>query len=561
VKPAFCILCSALALAPARAQPPVEKSTVQGQVINGVTRAPVKKAQVVLMKMEARGTSFGAVSDAEGNFAMNDLEPGRYRLSAFRAGFAPVNWQPGASGGMQALTLTPGQKLTGILLRLTPHAVVTGRVLDEEGQPLAKVSIQLLRLRYDRGQRRLMPAHRESTNDLGEYRVFDIAPGRYSISATYPLSAMYTGILDRTASPDGSGQPAQEEGYAPVYYPGTLDPASAGSVDLSPGAELRGVDFNLAPTRTVRVRGHLASEIPGTNVRETMLMLMPRGQSGSMFFERPAGGVIDDKGTFEFRGVVPGAYTLYARLFKDSRVYSAWQPVDVGPANVEGIAVAVTSGADLPGRVTVEGNPGSKLDKVMVSLEAGGAYFAGGAGARIKPDGTFTLENVAPGEYRLSVFGLEGGLHLKSARYGDREVLDAGLDLSKGFTGAFLDVAVAANGGQIEGTVADSQQKPAANVTVALVPDSSRRGKTYLFKGIATDPSGRFTLRGVAPGEYMLFAWEDVEQGAWQDPEFLKSYEKNGESISVQENGRHTVQLQLIPSGQQTGKDKSGNSK
>ena len=100
--------------------------------------------------------------------------------------------------------------------------------------------------------------------------------------------------------------------------------------------------------------------------------------------------------------------------------------------------------------------------------------------------------------------------------------------------GGALEIVLSPNGGQVDGVVLDDKQQPAAGAKVALAPDEARRGRTDLYKTAVTDQYGRFTMRGIAPGDYKLFAWAELEPGAAQDPEFLKPYEKAGEAVSVQ---------------------------
>jgi hypothetical protein len=79
-----------------------------------------------------------------------------------------------------------------------------------------------------------------------------------------------------------------------------------------------------------------------------------------------------------------------------------------------------------------------------------------------------------------------------------------------------------------------------------LVPEPSRRNQSSLFKEQATDQYGHFELRGIAPGDYKVFSWEEAESGAWEDPEFLKPFEEKGEKISLQENDQKTLNLTAI---------------
>jgi alpha-tubulin suppressor-like RCC1 family protein len=113
-------------------------------------------------------------------------------------------------------------------------------------------------------------------------------------------------------------------------------------------------------------------------------------------------------------------------------------------------------------------------------------------------------------------------------------------------------VAIAAGGDhslalKADGSVVDVSGNPASGATVVLVPDAAHRQRADLFKRTVTDTAGHFTLTGVSPGEYRLFAWEDVETGAYQDPEFLQPFESKGESITIREGGHESRQLKLIP--------------
>ena len=81
---------------------------------------------------------------------------------------------------------------------------------------------------------------------------------------------------------------------------------------------------------------------------------------------------------------------------------------------------------------------------------------------------------------------------------------------------------------------------------VVLVPDLSHRGEADLFKNTTTDENGRFVIRGIRPGDYKLFAWDDIEPGAWWDPEFLSHYERQSEEIEITTNGRVSRDLHLI---------------
>ena len=166
---------------------------------------------------------------------------------------------------------------------------------------------------------------------------------------------------------------------------------------------------------------------------------------------------------------------------------------------------------------------------------------------RIKEDGTFTISNVAADRYNFAMFGLPDGFYLKSIRSGDDEVLASGLDLSKG-PGGPIEIVLSPNAGQAEGVLQNDTQQPATGATVVMVPqEKERRDQMQYYKTVTTDQYGRFTLKNLDPGEYKVFAWEDVETGAYMDPEFMKPVESLGESVTIRENSKELLKLKLIP--------------
>jgi hypothetical protein len=264
---------------------PEDKCHLGGKVISDATGEPVKKASILLRRVDlnlATGslpTTYSTSSDTGGKFAMKDIDPGKYRLTVMRTGFVTAEY--GARGAMRSgttLSLEPGKQLTDVNFRLTPHGVVTGRVLDEDGEPVAMVQVQLMRYRYNQGRKQLMPVGGASTNDLGEYRVFGIPPGKCFLSATYRPSGFYEASLDRSSAV----QP--DEDYVATYYPGTTEPAAAATVEVLPGAHLQGLDIRLSKSRTVRVRGQVRN-LSGSSRQNVGVMLMPRDRIGILQYQ------------------------------------------------------------------------------------------------------------------------------------------------------------------------------------------------------------------------------------------------------------------------------------
>ena len=516
---------------------PDDKASIEGTVVSATTGEPLKKTHITLHPLgQQNGIPYGTVSDNAGHFLLDGLDPGRYAMGAARNGFVGL-------AKPTILVLGNAQAMKDVTVKLTPQAVITGHVVDQDGEPLPRVQIQCMTYRYDRGRRRLVNANGANTNDLGEYRLFGLNPGKYVISARYqPPQSMGPG--ERAV---GSAQAIQavEEAYPTVYYPNSTRADGASLVDVAAGAQMHGVDITLVHVRTVHVTGRVNASLKAQQRRMLALMLIPR--DNGMFTPRTVARVTDPKGNFELRGVPPGSYYLIGSYMEDGLRYAARTPVDVGNSNVEGVEVSFQPPSQIKGHVVVEANGDLKGAALNLNLrpkddEPG----IGGAGAQVKDDLTFTIPNVGPDAYDVNIFGLPDGFYLKSIRMGEQDVTETGVDFSAGVPAAEMTIVLNPNAGKIEGTVQNANSENAANATVTLIPDAAHRGVAWLYKTASTDQSGHFVISGIRPGDYKIYAWEDIENGAQEDPDYVKPHESAGQAVSIKEGDRQNVQLKLI---------------
>ena len=112
------------------------------------------------------------------------MEHGTYTLQCIRNGYVRASYgQKGPNQPPVSLTVRPGQELKDLDFHLIRGGVISGRVLDADGEPLSGVQVQVLARQYMRGQVRMMPRGGSSSDDRGEYRIFDLPPGRYFVSS------------------------------------------------------------------------------------------------------------------------------------------------------------------------------------------------------------------------------------------------------------------------------------------------------------------------------------------------------------------------------------------
>jgi Carboxypeptidase regulatory-like domain len=377
----------------------------------------------------------------------------------------------------------------------------------------------------------------DMSDDRGQYRIYGVAPGKYVISATPTRS--YRGEGDvAPPPPDATGN---DEAYAPVFYPGSNEAAQATSMEIAPGASLEGIDFTMRRVRTVRVSGRVLRAAADERARPVTVILLSKGVIGTMNAPR---AMTDAQGRFEIRAVRPGSYTLHAEEFDRQTRLTADVAVEVGAAGVENLAVPLSPGVEVTGTfVAEELKENTGRVGIWVRSRQGGTIgpYGGGLNTNVKEDGTFAVRSVSPGDYEVSVAGLPDGYYLKSIRAADQEALNTGFTVTAGSAPA-LRIVASPNAGTVEGTVVNQEQKPVLGSTVVLWP-VAKGARAALYKTATTDAQGRYTITSVAPGEYRLAAFEFLETGAAQDPEFLQAFESKAEKLSLQEKSRETKAL------------------
>jgi hypothetical protein len=328
-------------------------------------------------------------------------------------------------------------------------------------------------------------------------------------------------------------------------------------VDVAAGEQLRGIDMTLARRHTVRIKGRVSAPASAS-----MLILAPRSLLGALSLRMVR---VDSKGEFEVRGVPPGSYSLSGSVQQSGKAYSATMPIDVGQNDIEGLTFSIGPGVAVSGRVQVDGETQADLSKVRVRMQPremgmgailgamSSVLAGGGIGAdsgKLGDDLSFRLADIGADRYDVTVTGLPDGFYVKAARSGDIDVLLSGLDV-KGASPEPVEIVISPRAGQVAGAVRNpNTQQPAAEATVALVPqEQGRIEQAAYYHQANSGQDGRFTFKNLSPGRYRVFAWEDVESGAWMDPDFIKPVADKGVSVTVEESGQETIEVKLIPVG------------
>jgi hypothetical protein len=543
-------------------QLPRATASIKGVVVQSGTLEPVAKAIVQLAK-DAGSEPLAVTTGVDGRFEFQNVPAGTYDLRASRSGYLVTTFgQRGPSGSGRKLAVEAGSNIDDIRLLITATGAISGRVFDNTGEPLANVPVQALKYSYEDGQRTLTSVKTDQTNDLGEFRLFWLPPGQYTLSAqpsdgrtgmvfmVHDTGGQFRstrGLLVDAATNAAAQRPG--EAYVPVYYPGTADPQSASRVDVRPGADIRGIDFILAGVTTRKVRGTVINGATGLPADVATVQLVPRSNIGNTFQ-----GFMDRR-KFEISGVLPGAYFLVVNSRTRSNdvvtVTGGRTTVDVGYADLDNINVTLQPGVDISGSVIVEGrSEGFPTDARPIVFLQGRRDWALPSLSQVYAsfrDGTqFDFNGVVEGDYQIWWDKLPPGMYIKSVRFGPVDVLSNGIHIDSRTTDR-MQIVVGGNAGAVEGVVRDNLRNLVPRARVVLVPDLARRQRADLFQSISTDESGRFRLQGISPGDYVLFAWEDIENGLWLDQEFLRRHEQSGKPVRIIESSREAIEIAAIP--------------
>ena len=478
-------------------------------------------------------------TDIQGHFHL-ELGPGSYRLWVEREGFARQSYGSGVPEGTgSVLTVAPGQELHDIAFRITPLGALSGRVLDQDGDPLQGVGIEVLRVSYASGMRQLTPVAGSSSNDRGEYRCYDLPAGRYFVLATpkgSPLSQpMETGAL----------VPEVQDAYVPLYYPGVVALESASAVPVPEGGDIQQIDFRLQSIRATTLRGRVSGPLKFDS-NQIQVVLAHNDHGFASYIDRETAVVDPATGKFEVRRVAPGSYFLVVSQLIKGEVFFARVPVEI-TAGVppEELPIHMAPAVEAHGTVLMDDGSPVPANLVLRLLPAEGLLPGTPPAAAVNSDGSIRLSGVLPGTWLLSVEHVPEGVWIKDVSFGDIRSTGGQLNLPAGARGP-LRVVLAANGGQVSGTVGEEAQSRQA--TVVLVPQEAElRLSPHAYRFTPTDSRGAFIFKGVRPGAYRLFAFESIAPFAWMDPGVLNAVEELGQELVVNESERLTRKLKLIP--------------
>lgn len=551
---------------------------IKGRLVSADSGNPIRRAQIRLSGPDIM-TKLSA-TDGDGRFEFKDLPAGRFMMSATKSGFVTVNYgqkRPFEPG--KPIELGDGQAIENADIVMPRGSAITGRIVDEFGDPVADTVVTALRSTWANGRRRLQPAGRTATtNDLGQYRIYGLPPGEYFVSATvrgtqeFMVAEMSAVMAVRAMSVAGSADDAPTSGYAPTYYPGTPNGQEAQKLMVALGQEAQNTDFGLVPVRLVTVSGSVITS-DGRPAEGVMVSATPRNVNTGAFVMLGGGASRTDKeGNFTLTGIAPGDYTLHARTTMvmtsageggamrvtmtrrtgaggDGQQESGAVPISVSGDDLANVMIVTSKGATLTGRVVYEGGSKPAVNSLRISapaLDQEGAMAMMGSSASVTADGTFELRGLA-GPRLLRPTNIPAGWVLKAVKANGTDITDTGLEIQSGEPISGVEVILTSQTTEVTGG-AKAGNEPATDYTVVIFSDDPEKWRVPMTRHVASarpNQQGRFQVKNLPAGSYYAVAVDYIAQGEWNDPDVLERLKSRAERFTIADGDVKTLELTL----------------
>ncbi len=492
------------------------------------------------------GTPRTASTSTDGRYEFRDVAPGRYTLRVERSGYLALTYgqrRPGEQG--RPLEIAEKEVADKVDFALPRMSVISGRVLDDLGEPIAGVTVWVLQTRYIQGRRQLVATGANATTDItGRYRLLSLPPGDYAVMGT-----------TRETWPHDS-DPKQVFGYAPTYFPGTSTAAQAQRVKLGVAQEASGIDFSLVAGRTSSVRGNATSASGLPLGGETVTMMHEIG--GPTMWMGSAVAVASTKvagdGSWTLSNIPPGEYRLSIRAAArgNDPAQEGQLTINVAGVDVEGLSLVAGAGGTVRGEVVTD--DGSPLPAGFDRMQVRPPFNPNARmmisvlhpdNGRVQSDGSFEVQGVLS-DTVLSIGPLTGEWTLKAIEVEGRDIADLPLPIEHGKTLSGVRVVLTSRPTIIRGALRDEKQNPAEGTVIVFADDSAKwREGSRTIRATRLDQRGLFTFKGLPAGDYFLVALDSVQEGQWYDPEFLEGLKGRARRVAIADAESKQVDLVL----------------
>jgi hypothetical protein len=515
-----CLLVLAATLLPGAGSDIAQQKTwrVAGVVVNSITGQPLTRVRIGLRPSDPPGTPVFTASDAAGRFSFEAVVAGEFDLTAQRSGFPQQEFgQKTLAESLGSAVITgPGLDMEHLVFRLIPPSAISGRVVDDQGDPVQRAMVELFRSSVQAGKRRVVFHRYAYTDDIGEFRISGLGAGSYYLSvAGQPwYASMETGGA-LALRPGQRGSTLARNAYPVTYYPDTTDPRAASPVVLKPGQEFV-ANVEMRTESGVQVTATLR----GATENVQVAMSAP-GIEGNDIFVRAsaAGGPVAI-----FNGIVQGHYRVFASV-NGQADQVGMKDIEVGSSDLD-VQLDPEGTPRVMGKVELDGGEADALRGAYVHLYDTEKNRSGAL--PVLPDGSFTGP-VPLGRYSVSIGGVKN-LSLQGLTIDGAPVPEAVLDIEAPVPRE-MKIRATFSSARVQGHVyRDGALISGALVVLAPAIESTN---VFDFHAYQTDADGSFDFRAIKPGRYVLIAAEDGTDLEYANPAVLAPLRAKGTAIDL----------------------------
>jgi hypothetical protein len=496
---------------------------LSGSVVNSATGEPVAHALVRTNGTVQRNT----FTDNEGHFQIDGMPQGQVTVMAQKPGF--FTDQDPAGEGSRWVSIGPG--VSPVTVKLVPQSAISGKIMDSAGQPIEHMPVRLTARAVREGRRPWEPRGMAETDEDGHYRFAGLMPGIYYVSA-----GPREGELELAGEKE-----KQKSGFPHVYYPGASDLSSAAPIQLAAGQQAQ-ADISVGAVPVYKVTGMIAGH------------LQEQGVGFQVF--TPAGDEISlpttfnmETGVFTLDNVPAGSYVLRALSQSGVQPLRAEERINV-TSNVDGLHLTLAPAVSIPVVVRMDSrnSPGAgstsanqQRSPVFVHLVPAGMAMSESFSS-YEPGAGMTLQNVDFGTYTVEVKS-HAPWYVQSATYGHTNVLYDDISVAPGQSYP-MEIILRDDGATLSGNVKSPDGTP-VHATVVVVPQPLSKQGPQISHGI----TNTFNISGLAPGEYLVFAFDQIDGLDLSSQDVIESYASQAAQITLAASQKIQVQLDLIHVG------------
>jgi hypothetical protein len=588
---------------PIQSLAPAQPGLIVGRVVDAGSGAGIAGAAVTAAAAAGPGQPAGPprqrpsiLTDGDGRFVLTVSPAGRVNLSAGARGYLMQPYgalRPGGTG--QPLDLAAGEKLSNIVIRMWKGATISGRILDEAGEPVDGVSVGIMKRELASGRVRYVTAGAAGSDDRGRYASSPLAPGNYIVVIAATRSTMPASIMDMAEDalagsnadraaferkilasnlPPIIGEPGYRIGdlfLVPAagiaalistpdakgrfdvvdanFFPAATSPTDATVLTMSAGEARDGIDLRLRMAPAASVSG-VVTRPDGSPVGylDVRLALASLGHLATFTAFETAVTLTDAQGRFTLLGVPRGSYLLRSRLIaapetaggEAGSVMEAVVPIAVGDSDLRDVIVALNEAPRLSGRVEFEGSspPASaQLARLAIEVQSVDSRFPGAPPVPrgvVAADGQFRTTGIAAGSYVLRAAGVPGWT-VKTAMIAGKDVSDEPFSPVSDVTGVVVTLTNSPGG--VSGVVSRADGRPDPDAAVLAFPADPARVGVRRRQFVRVDQKGAYSINGLPAGDYILIAIDDRLATDWEELTLLRDVARLGTRLTVPASG------------------------